>query len=189
MKSLFNAALLGLVVVLTGCATSSKVQEMIDTSHQDYLNRMETHENTIGVLKKSAMAGLEKSKENAARVKELQTQLDAVLKQMTVVQRNADASKLMSASNTVKLDELDEFMTNYQEKTDKMIVRMSDIDKLHEEVLVQQFEIISESAKAAIDSLKADGFSATTNAPVKLDLPIEIVAPDTASATRTKPME
>jgi hypothetical protein len=64
---------------------------------------------------------------------------------------------------------------------------MGDIDKLYEEVLIRQFQIISDSAKAAIDSLKADGFSATTNAPVKLDLPIEIVAPDTAAATNTGP--
>ena len=189
MKILFNFALLGLVVVLTGCATSSQVQEMIDASHRDYLDRMETHENSIVVLKKSAMAGLEKSKENAAQLQVLQTQLDAVLKQMTIVQRNADASKLMSASNTVKVDELDEFMTDYQEKTEKIIAQMGDIDKLYEEVLIQQYQIILDSSKAAIDSLKADGFSATTNAPVKLDLPIEIVAPDTATATNSQPME
>lgn len=122
-------------------------------------------------------------------MQELQTRLDAVLKQITVVQRNADASKLMSASNTVKVDELDEFITDYQEKTDKIISRMGAIDKLYEQVLIQQFQIISDSAKAAIDSLKADGFSATTNAPVKLDLPIEIVAPDTAGTTNTGPVE
>lgn len=188
MKSLNPIIILSLAAVLSGCTTSSQVQEMIDASRQDNLNRMATHENSIAVLKKSAMAGLEKSKENAAQLQELQTRLDAVLKQMTIVQRNADASKLMSASNAVKVDELDEFMTNYQEKTDKIIARMGDIDKLYETVLIQQFQIISDSAKAAIDSLKADGFSATTNAPVKLDLPIEIVAPDTAAATNTQPM-
>jgi len=188
MKSLFNIALLGLVAGLTGCATSSQVQEMIDASHQDYLNRMQVHENSIEVLKKSAMAGLEKSKENAVQVQKLQNQLDAVLKQMSVVQRNADASKLMSASNTVKVDELDENLSNYQEKTDKIIARMGDIDKLYEEVLIQQFQSISDSAKAAIEALKADGFSATTNAPVRLDKPIEIAAPDTAAATNTKPV-
>jgi hypothetical protein len=95
----------------------------------------------------------------------------------------------MSASNTVKVDELDEFMTSYQEKTDKIIARMRDIDQLYEAVLIQQFQIISDSANAAINSLKADGFSATTNAPVKLDQPIEIVAPDTTAATNTEPMK
>ena len=188
MKSLNTVIFLSLAAVLSGCATSSKVQDMIDASHRDYLNRMEAHENTIVVLKKSAMAGLEKSKENAAQIQELQTRMDAVLKQMTVVQRNADASKLMSASNTVKVDELDEFMTDYQEKTDKIIARMEDIDKLYEKVLIRQFQSISDSARAAIDSLEADGFSATTNAPVKLNLPIEIVAPDTAAATNNEPM-
>jgi chromosome segregation ATPase len=189
MQNLFKFALLGLVFILTGCATSSQVQEMIDASHRDYLDRMDAHENSIDVLKKSAMAGLEKSKENAAQLQTLQIQLDDVLKQMTIVQRNADASKLMSASNTVKVDELDEFMTDYQEKTDKIIARKGDIDKLYEEVLIQHYQLLLDSAKAAIDALKADGFSATTNAPVKLDLPIEIVAPDTAAATNTEPME
>jgi hypothetical protein len=161
---------------------------MIDASHQDYLDRMASHDNSIGVLRKSSMAGLEKSKENASHIQELQSQLDAALKQMTVVQRNADASKLMSASNTVKVDELDEFMTDYQEKTDKIIAQMAAIDELYEKVLIRQYRIISDSALAAIESLEADGFSATTNAPVQLDLPIEIVAPDTA-ATNTEPKE
>ncbi len=189
MKSLNPIIVLSLAAVLSGCATSSNVQEMIDASHRDYLDRMDTHESSIDVLKKSAMAGLEKSKENAVQLQALQTQLDAVLKQMTIVQRNADASKLMSASNTVKVDELDEFMTNYQEKADKIMAQMGDIDRLYEEVLIQQYQVIADSAKAAIDTLKADGFSATTNAPVKLDLPIEIVAPDTAATTNTEPME
>jgi hypothetical protein len=188
MKSLNPIMILILVAVLAGCTTSSTVQEMIDASHQDYLDTMQAHEDSIGVLKKSAMAGLEKSKENADQIEALQSQLDAALKQMTVVQRNADASKLMSASNTVKVDELDEFMTNYQEKTDKIIAQMGDIDKLYEQVLIQQYRIISDSALAAIDALEADGFSATTNAPVQLDLPIEIVAPDTA-ATNSEPKE
>ena len=189
MKSLNPIIILSLAAVLSGCATSSQVQEMIDASHRDYLDRMEAHDNSIGVLKKSAMAGLEKSKENAEQLQTQQTQLDAVLKQMTIVQRNADASKLMSASNTVKVDELDEFMTEYQEKTDKIIEQMGDIDKLYEEVLIQQYQIILDSSKAAIDALKADGFSATTNAPVELDLPIEIVAPDTAASTNTELMK
>lgn len=189
MKSLFYCTVFGLALILTGCATSSSVQDMIDASHQDYLERMAAHEKSIDILKQSAMAGLEKSKENAAELLALQAQFDAMEKQMTIVQRNADASKLMSASNTVKVDELDEFMTSYQEKTDKIIARMGDIDKLYEEVLIEQFQSISDSAKSAIDSLKADGFSATTNAPVQLDQPIEIVAPDTAAATNAEAME
>lgn len=189
MKLLLCGAMFGLALILTGCATSSNVQEMIDASHQDYLDRMAAHEKSIDVLKQSAMAGLEKSKENAAELQALQAQFDAMEKQMAIVQRNADASKLMSASNTVKVDELDEFISNYQEKTDMIIARMSVIDKLYEEVLIEQFQSISDSAKLAIESLKADGFSATTNAPVQLDQPIEIVAPDTAAATNSEPMD
>lgn len=189
MKAWKSIIILSLAAGLSGCATSSNVQEMIDASHRDYLDRMDTHENSIDVLKKSAMAGLEKSKENAAQIQEIQTRLDAVLEQMKVVQRNADASKLMSASNTVKVDELDAFMTDYQEQTDKIIAQMGEIDKLYEEVLIKQYQIILDSSKAAIEALKADGFSATTNAPVELDQPIEIVAPDTAVATNAEPVE
>ena len=79
-------------------------------------------------------------------------------------------------------------MTNYQEKTDKIISQMGDIDELYERVLIRQYQIISDSAQAAIDALEADGFSATTNAPVELDLPMEIVAPDTGAAG-TQPVE
>ena len=188
MKSLNPVIILSLAAMLSGCATSSNVQEMIDASDRDYLDRMDAHENSIDVLKKSAMAGLEKSKENAEKLQTQQTQLDDVLKQMTIVQRNADASKLMSAANTVKVDEIDEFMTDYQEKTDKIIARKGDIDKLYEEVLIQHYQLLMDSAQAAIEALRADGFSATTNAPVELDLPIEIVAPDTAAATNTEPI-
>ena len=78
MKSLNPIMILSLAAVLSGCATPSNVQEMIDASHRDYLDRMDRHENSIDVLKKSAMAGLEKSKENATQVQEIQTRLDAV---------------------------------------------------------------------------------------------------------------
>ena len=189
MKASNSFIILSVAAVLSGCATPSNVQEMIDASHRDYLDRMDAHENSIDVLKKSAMAGLEKSKENSAQLQLLQTQLEDALKQMTVVQRNTDASKLMSASNTVKVDELDAFVTEYQEKTDKIIAQMGAIDRLYEEVLIQQYQIILDSSQAAIDTLRADGFSATTNAPVELDLPMEMVAPDTAAATNAGSME
>ena len=55
MKSLNPIIILSLAAVISGCATSSQVQEMIDASHQDYLNRMDAHENSIDVLKKSAI--------------------------------------------------------------------------------------------------------------------------------------
>jgi hypothetical protein len=60
---------------------------------------------------------------------------------------------------------------------------MNEIDRLYEEVLIRQYQAIAESANAAIESLREDGFSSSTNAPVRLDDPIEIVAPDTAVPT------
>lgn len=69
MKSLNPIIILSLAAVISGCATSSQVQEMIDASHQDYLNRMDAHENSIDVLKKSAMAGLERARRMRPRCK------------------------------------------------------------------------------------------------------------------------
>ena len=57
------------------------------------------------------------------------------------------------------------------------------VHKLFEEVLIQQYQMIADSAHTAIESLREHGLSAQTNAPVELDEPIEIVAPDTAALT------
>ncbi|HSR88314.1 MAG TPA: hypothetical protein VLL07_05130 [Pontiella sp.] len=43
MKSWNLIMILSLAAVLSGCTTSSQVQEMIDASHQDYLDRMDAH--------------------------------------------------------------------------------------------------------------------------------------------------
>ena len=48
------------------------LQEMIDASQHDYSRQLKTHEDSISVLKQSAMAGLEKSSENAKRLAELE---------------------------------------------------------------------------------------------------------------------
>ncbi len=183
MKFIHTITILSLTVVLTGCATSSKVQDMIDASNQDYLTQIKEHEGSITVLKQSAMAGLEKSSENAKQLDELVKRMDALVRKMVVVQDLANASKVMSAANTVKVSDLEERVATHEEENAKVIAQMTEIDKLYEEVLIRQYQAIAESANAAIESLKEDGFSASTNAPVKLDEPIEIVAPDTATPT------
>lgn len=176
-------SILGLSVVLAGCTTSSRVQEMIDASNQDYRNQLQKHEDSIAVLKQSAMTGLDKSSKNAERLSALEKQMAGLSRQMVVVQDLANASKVMSAANTVKVANLEEQVASNKEDTDKVIARMTEIDKLYEQVLIRQFQEIADSANSAIEALKADGFSAKTNAPVKLDKPIEIIAPDTTSPT------
>lgn len=174
---------LAVVAMLSGCATSSQVQEMIDSAHQDYQGQLASHEESISVLKQSAMTGLEKSSQNAKNIAELDKRLNALVKQVAIVQDLANASKVRSAENTVRLADLKEQVEANKEVSDKAIARMNDIDKLYEEVLIRQYQAIADSASAAIETLKADGFSASTNAPVKLNAPIEIVAPDTAAPT------
>lgn len=183
MKVARILSIFGVTAVLAGCTTSSHVQEMIDASHQDYLSQLKVHDDSIAVLKQSAMAGLEKSSDNAQRLAVLEKQMADLSRKMVVVQDLANASKVMSAANTVKVSDLEERVTGNKEETDKTLGRMTAIDKLYEKVLIRQFQEIADSANAAIESLKANGFSATTNAPVKLDKPIEILAPDTTVPT------
>lgn len=183
MKFTYTITLFSVSALLAGCTTSSQVQEMIDASHRDYTSSLEAHEESIGVLRQTAKAGLEKSADNAARLTELEKRAEALSRQMIVVQDLANASKVMSAANTVKVSDLEEIVKANKEESDETIARMTSIDKLYEEVLIRQFQEIADSANAAIESLKTDGFSASTNAPVMLDEPIEITAPDTTAPT------
>ena len=180
MKIIYSNTAIVAAMVLAGCTTSSQVQEMIDASHRDYLNRADVHEASIDVLKKSAMTGLEKSKENAAELIELQASLEEALTQLKIIKGYAEASKVMSAANTVAVSDLEIELTSNKEELDAATKRLEEIDKLYEEVMVAHYQTIVDSATAAMESLKSEGWSANTNAPVKIDEPIEIVAPDTA---------
>ncbi len=185
MKIIQTITTLGLAAVLAGCTTSSQVQEMIDASHHDYLSQLKAHEDSLNVLRHSAKAGLEKSSANADRLVALEKQASILSQKMLVVQDLANASKVMSAANTVKVSDLEEEVAANKEESDKILSKMADIDKLYEQVLIRQFQEIANSANAAIESLEANGYSTTTNAPVKINQPIEIVAPDTATPTNS----
>lgn len=185
MKAAYSIALAGLAMVVAGCATSSQVQEMIDASHRDYLTQAESHDASIEVLKKSAMTGLEKSQENSEMLVALQTRMDEAITQQKTIQGYAEASKVMSAANTVKVAELEEELRTNAESDAENQERLTTIDKLYESVMIAHYQMIADSANAAIESLKADGVAANTNAPVNLDEPIEIVAPDTTSPPAT----
>ncbi len=173
----------GVVSALTGCVSTTRVQEMIDASKQDSQSRIQAHEDSISVLKQSAVTGLEKSAENARRLAELEVQVAGLNRQIDEIQRLANASKVMSAENTVKVSGLEERISAHKAESDRVISQMTDTDKLYEAVLIRQYEAIAASASAAIESLKEDGVSASAGAPVQLDEPIEIVAPDTTSAS------
>jgi hypothetical protein len=175
----------GVASGLTGCVSSTQVQEMIDASNQHNRVQMQAHEDSISVLKQSVMTSLEKASDNTQRLAAVEMTVAGLSRQITEIQRLANASQVMSAENTVKVSGLEERVAANKEASDKVILQMADTDKLYEEVLIRQYQAIAESANAAIESLKKDGVSATAEAPVKLDEPIEIVVPDTTAPART----
>lgn len=177
MKTNIMPLAAALSVMLAGCTTSSRVQEMIDAANLDNTTRLAAHDDSIDVLRQSAKASLEKSSDNARRLDELESRVEQLTRQVAVVQDQANASKVMSSANTVKLSELEEKVSRFKEDSSKTLSRMVEVDRLYEEVMIRQFEEIAKSAAAAIQTLRADGLTATTVAPVKLDDPIEILAP------------
>ncbi|VGO16840.1 hypothetical protein PDESU_05432 [Pontiella desulfatans] len=188
MKTGNTLLFLGLAAVLAGCATSSQVQEMIDASHQDYLTKAESHDASIEVLKKSAMTGLEKSKTNGEALASLEVQLGDIITQLKIIKGYAEASKVMSAANTVKVADLDVQVQKNTEADAAAMELLMKFDKLYEGVMIAHYQTIADSANAAIESLKNGGWHSTSNAPVNLDEPIEILAPDTSATGINTPV-
>lgn len=183
MKLIYSIPILAFGAIVSGCATSSQVQEMIDASNRDYQAKSELHDASIDLLKNSAMISLEKGTENADSLIMLQARMDKSTSQLETIKKYAEASKVYSAANTVKVANLEDAMQTSQDAMDETIRRMDEIDALYEKVMVQHYQTLADSALAAIEALKADGVMASTNAPVNLDEPIEIIAPDTSAPT------
>ena len=183
MKTLYSMTLLGLLLLTGGCATKSQVQEMIDGSHRDYLATSKAHEKSIDVLKQSSVAALEQNQQQADELVSLQKQIEAAMAQLKPMQGNAEAAKVMSAANTVKVAELSDAMLANKETINETAERMNTIDNLFEEVMIGHYQKIVESATAAIAVLQADDVVTTNGMSSGLAEPIEIVAPDTSSPT------
>lgn len=183
MKPTYSIPLLGLFVLTAGCTTSSKVQQMIDASHRDYLKTTQAHTSSINVLKQSSVTLLEQNEQQEDTLVSLQKQLDAALAQLKPMQGNAEAAKVMSAANTVKVAELSDAVLANQEAINETAEKMNTIDHLFEEVMITHFQNIADSASAAIAALQADDVAATNGASTGLAEPIEIVAPDTSAPT------
>jgi len=183
MKTTYSIAMLGLLLFVAGCATSSQVQEMIDASHRDYLTTSKTHAASINVLKQSSVVALEQNKEQADILVALQKQLDAALAQLKVMKGNAEAAKVMSAANTVKVAELADAVLANEEANNETAEKMDTIDNLHEEVMIRHYQMIADSAAAAIAALQVDDVATGNGEPAGLAEPIEIVAPDTSAST------
>jgi hypothetical protein len=189
MKLLTTLTLSTLALTLAGCTTSSKVQEMIDATYRENTDRTDSHEASIDVLRKSAMTGLEKSKENAELLVQLQAEQTQLTQMVKINKGYAEASKVMSAANTVKAAELDELLKANTESDEETKERLIEIDKLYEGVMIAHYQMIVDSAEKALESLKSDGWIGSSNAPVQIDEPIEIVAPSTAPKTNASIVE
>ena len=184
MKTIIQMAAIGALVVLTGCATSSDVQEMINTSHQDYLKKSAEYEASINVLKKSATVAFTQNKAQAKELSELRKQLAQANATIDVLQGNAEAAKVMSAANTVKVADLELSSIDAQEALAMNITRMMAIDEVYKNVMLNHFQQIADHANAAIADLNIGLEPASTTCakpPTAISEPLEIVAPDTSS--------
>lgn len=185
MKTIYSAAILILLAFSTGCTTSSQVQGMIDASRSDSLETAKAHEASIDILKQSSVKALEQNEAQEDALVSLQKQIEAAQAQLKPIQGNAEAAKVMSAANTVKVAELNDAMLVNQEAINETVDKMNSIDSLFEEVMIAHFQKIADSATAAIATLQADDVATTNGAPAGLAEPIEIVAPDTSAPTNT----
>ena len=177
-----HIAVPALALVLAGCTTSSQVQEIIDQTHRDYLEQSGAHEASIEVLKQSSMAALERSKKNSESIAALSVDMQEVLERIKVVQGYADASKVMSAANTVKVSDFEHELEVFRETLETTHARMLEVDAIQEEVAIRHYQSIVDAACRAIDTLKANGLGATNQVSATLEDPIEIIAPDTSAA-------
>lgn len=183
MKTIYSMTMLGLLLVAAGCTTSSQVQEMIDASHRDYLASSQAHEKSIDVLKQSSVTLLAQNEAQDDVLVSLQKQLEATLAQLKPMQGNMEAAKVMSAANTVKVAELGDAVLANNEAINETAEKMDTMDKLFEEVMISHYQMIADSATAAIATLRVDDVASTNGTSSGLAEPIEIVAPDTSAPT------
>lgn len=185
MKPARLVTLFSLLLFVAGCTTPTNVQDMIDASYQESLTKSSEQESSIDILKKSSMTALEQNESQAATLVSLQKQLDAALAQLKVMNGNAEAAKVMSAANTVKVAELNNAMLENKDAISETAEKMETVDHLYEDVMIGHYQNLVDSAKAAIASLQVDDVASTNGVPVGLADPIEIVAPDTSVPTNT----
>ncbi len=194
MKILNTMLACGLIITLAGCATSSKVQEMIDASQQDFLKKSTQNADSINVLKKTAKASLEKDSEHTAIMRDLKKQQEDAMAVLKSLQAAVEAAKVMTASSVVTMSEMKQTVGGNKASMDTQFERMRAIDDLYEKVMLTHFQMIADSANAAIASLQADNKPDEADAviqrkPISLDEPIEIVPPDTSATTNAVPTE
>ena len=182
MKTLFTIVTGSMLLMVWGCATSSKVQEMIDTSHQESLNKSAQYEPSISLLKKSASTVLAQNRAQEQKIEELRKELADAFKTIQALQHNAEAAKVMSAANTIKVADLEATSTDAQKLLAANIARMLTVDEVYRNVMLEHFQQIADNANAAIADLKI-GLEPPSTTPAKKPAnfgeSLEIVVPDT----------
>lgn len=166
-----------------GCMSAAKVQAMIDAAHQDQRTTAQAHAKSIAILQESASTALAQNEQQADEIDALEKQMDSTQAQLKPIQGNAEAAKVMSAANTVRVAELADAVAANRETIQETIEKMETYDHLYESVMIAHFKQIIESANEAIATLQADDVVATNGPSTGLAAPIEIVAPDTTAAT------
>lgn len=194
MKILNTLWACGLSISLVGCTTSTKVQQMIDASQQDFLKKSTQNTTSINVLKRTAKASLEKDSEHTATMRELKKQQKEALAVLKSLKAAVEAAKVMTASSVVTMSEMKETVGGNKATMDVQFERMRAIDDLYEKVMIAHFQMMADSANSAVASLQADNkpddvSTAIERTPILLDEPIKIVPPDTLVTTNRVPTE
>jgi hypothetical protein len=183
MKTILNLAATGAFILLTGCATSSEVQEMINASHQDYLKKSAQYDASIAILKKSAATSLAQNRAQSKELDGVREQLAQASATVKVLQGNAEAAKVMSAANTVKVADLEMTSTDAQKALAMNITRMIAVDEIYKNVMLNHFQQIVDTANASIADLKIGlepASTTSTKKPAPISESFEIVAPNTS---------
>ena len=150
MKILNAMLACSLIALFTGCATSSQVQEMIDASQRDFLQKSAENSGSIDVLKQTAKASLEKDIEHAATMQELTERLAEAATTLGGLQSTAEAVKVMSANSVVQMAELKETVEGNKAIMEAYVEKMRAIDDLYEQVMIGHFQMVADSATAAV---------------------------------------
>lgn len=91
MKLFNSIVILGATVILNGCTTSSQVQELIDASQQDFLQKNSENARSIDVLKKTAKHSIKKDREHDVLMMNLKQQLQEAENALKILQETAEA--------------------------------------------------------------------------------------------------
>ncbi|HEY5652898.1 MAG TPA: hypothetical protein VIR63_00820 [Pontiella sp.] len=186
MKSVSLVAVSGLAMLLASCTTSSKVQEMINTSNRKIIQRTEQQEKIVRQLELSVENSGAVLKELTKVLEQDRSRLAHIEDALEKSHGYAEQAKVMSAENMVKVANLQDELRTAVKDFNTVADQLVRVDRLYESAMMKHYQAMIESANAAVEALKAEGWGSTTNSPAALDEPMEIFAPDTFNLVPAK---